>query len=92
MSPEQVRGETIDHRTDIFAFGVVLYEMLTGQCAFHRNSSAETMAAILKEDPPEIASTGEQQISPTLLRIVLRCLRKRRGPTVPVDQGPELCA
>ena len=79
MSPEQVRGETIDHRTDIFAFGVVLYEMLTGQCAFHRNSSAETMAAILKEDPPEIASTGEQQISPTLQRIVHRCLEKDAG-------------
>ena len=79
MSPEQVRGETIDHRTDIFAFGVVLYEMLTGQCAFHRNSSAETMAAILKEDPPEIANTGEQQISPTLQRIVHRCLEKDAG-------------
>jgi eukaryotic-like serine/threonine-protein kinase len=79
MSPEQVRGETIDHRTDIFAFGVVLYEMLTGQRAFHRNSSAETMAAILKEDPPEIASTGERQISPTLQRIVHRCLEKDAG-------------
>jgi eukaryotic-like serine/threonine-protein kinase len=79
MSPEQVRGETIDHRTDIFAFGVVLYEMLTGQRAFHRNSSAETMAAILKEDLPEIASTGERQISPTLQRIVHRCLEKDPG-------------
>jgi serine/threonine protein kinase len=52
MSPEQVRGTTADHRTDIFALGAILYEMLTGRRAFQRSTSAETMAAILNENPP----------------------------------------
>ncbi len=52
MSPEQVRGKTVDHRTDIFAFGAILYEMLAGKRAFHRSTSAETMTAILNDDPP----------------------------------------
>jgi len=52
MSPEQVRGQTVDHRTDIFAFGAIVYEMLTGKRAFHRSTSAETMAAILNDEPP----------------------------------------
>jgi dipeptidyl aminopeptidase/acylaminoacyl peptidase len=77
MSPEQVRGENIDHRSDIFSFGAVLYEMLAGQRAFHRNSSVETMNAILKEEPPEIA-TPERVIPPVLQRIVHRCLEKER--------------
>ena len=51
MSPEQVRGQAVDHRSDIFSFGVVLYEMLTGRRAFHGDSAVETMNAILKEDP-----------------------------------------
>src|SRR6202008_3864521 len=55
MSPEQVRGKAVDHRTDIFAFGAVLYEMISGQRAFHRDTSPETMTAILKEEPPELA-------------------------------------
>ena len=53
MSPEQVRGKTVDHRTDIFAFGAILYEMLDGKRAFQRSTSAETMTAILNDDPPE---------------------------------------
>ena len=52
MSPEQVRGKMVDHRTDIFAFGAILYEMLAGKRAFQRSTSAETMTAILNDDPP----------------------------------------
>src|SRR5271154_1521415 len=55
MSPEQVRGTAVDARTDIFAFGAVLYEMVSGQRAFRRDTAAETMTAILKEDPPELS-------------------------------------
>ncbi|HXW93058.1 MAG TPA: protein kinase [Terriglobales bacterium] len=76
MSPEQVRGDTIDHRTDIFSFGAVLYEMISGQRAFHRDTAAETMTAILKEEPPELAD-GSKIVSPTLDRIVRRCLDKQ---------------
>src|SRR4029077_15941399 len=53
MSPEQVRGEAADHRSDLFSFGAVLYEMLTGKRAFRRESDIETMMAILREEPPE---------------------------------------
>jgi eukaryotic-like serine/threonine-protein kinase len=76
MSPEQVRGEPADARTDIFALGTVLYEMFCGQRAFRRDTSAETMTAILKEDPPELSLTGKP-ISPALERIVRRCLEKK---------------
>ena len=55
MSPEQVRGQTADHRADIFAFGAILYEMLTEKRAFQKPSSPETMSAILNEDPPGIS-------------------------------------
>jgi serine/threonine protein kinase len=74
MSPEQVRGETVDARSDIFAFGVVLYEMLTGQGAFLRKTGAETMAAILKEDPPSFDSNHEIPLA--LQRILRHCLEK----------------
>jgi len=76
MSPEQVRGEAVDYRTDIFAFGSVLYEMLSGQRAFHRDTAPETMTAILKEEPPEW-STDSKIVSPALERIVRRCLEKQ---------------
>jgi Tol biopolymer transport system component len=76
MSPEQVRGGEVDHRTDIFAFGSVLYEMLSGRRAFQRDTAAETMTAILKEDSPELADSGVQ-ITPQLDRIVRRCLEKQ---------------
>src|SRR6478672_10833823 len=75
MSPEQVRGQTVDHRSDIFSFGVVLYEMLTGQRAFQGDSAVETMNAILKEDPAP-AGNGGQAMPPALDRIVLHCLEK----------------
>lgn len=76
MSPEQVRGEALDHRSDIFSFGSILYEMLTGQRAFRRETSAETMAAILKEEPAEFSLTNSL-ISSSLERIVRRCLEKQ---------------
>ncbi len=66
----------MDHRTDIFAFGAVLYEMISGQRAFHRDTGAETMTAILKEDPPDLADSA-RLVSPALDRIVRRCLEKR---------------
>ena len=75
MSPEQVRGETINHLTDIFSFGVVLYEMISGRRAFKRDSNVETMNAILKDDPPDISSIQPQTPKP-ICQIVQRCLEK----------------
>ncbi len=75
MSPEQIKGKTADARSDIFSFGAILYEMLSGKRAFHADSAGETMAAILKEDPPELSVTN-QTISPGLERIVRHCLEK----------------
>ena len=75
MSPEQVRGEAIDPRSDIFGFGAVLHEMLTGKRAFKRETSAETMTAILREEPQALSDTGGQ--APLeLQRILARCLEK----------------
>jgi Tol biopolymer transport system component len=74
MSPEQVRGDEVDARSDIFSFGTILYEMLSGRSAFSRGTSADTMAAILKEDPPATPSS----VSPGIERIVSRCLEKSR--------------
>ena len=75
MSPEQVRGERVDHRTDIFSFGAVLYEMVSAKRAFQKDSAVETMSAILKEDPPEL-SDANVAISPGIDRIIRRCLEK----------------
>jgi serine/threonine protein kinase len=75
MAPEQVRGGQIDARTDMFSFGVVLYEMLSGKRAFQRDSAPEIMTAILREDVPEFGETATP-ISPALERIVRRCLEK----------------
>jgi serine/threonine protein kinase len=75
MSPEQVRGIEVDHRSDIFVFGSILFEMLSGKRAFKRDTSAETMTAILKEDPPELTEMN-RSISPALDRIVRHCLEK----------------
>src|SRR5439155_1946566 len=75
MSPEQVRGQAVDHRSDIFSFGAILYEMLSGRRAFHGESAADTMSAILKEDPADLSDTN-QNISPTLERLVNHCLEK----------------
>jgi serine/threonine protein kinase len=75
MSPEQVRGAAVDHRSDIFSFGAVLYEMLSGRRAFHGDSAIETLNAILKEEPAEL-SKSNQDIAPSLERIVWHCLEK----------------
>jgi hypothetical protein len=75
MSPEQVRGQGADHRSDIFALGAILYEMLTGKRAFKRDSSVETMNAILKEEPPELEATVPG-LTPGLDRVVRHCLEK----------------
>jgi len=75
MAPEQVRGQGADHRSDIFALGAILYEMLTGKRAFKRDSSVETMNAILKEEPPELDATVPG-LTPGLDRVVRHCLEK----------------
>jgi Tol biopolymer transport system component len=77
MSPEQVRGQTADHRSDLFSFGAILYEMLSGRRAFHGESSVETMSAILKEDPPELTEINGS-VPPSMERIVRHCLEKNR--------------
>jgi serine/threonine protein kinase len=75
MSPEQVRGEATDGRSDIFAFGAILYEMLSGRRAFQGGSSVETLNAILKDEPAELPR-AEREVPPGLERIVRRCLEK----------------
>ena len=75
MSPEQVRGEQVDHRSDVFAFGSLLFELLTGKAPFRRGTPAETMAAVLTEDPPPL-STLLPSVPPALERVVGRCLEK----------------
>jgi eukaryotic-like serine/threonine-protein kinase len=78
MSPEQVRGKPADSRSDVFSFGAVFYEMLSGKRAFQRESAAETMTAILREEPPELVQSN-RNISPALDRIVRHCLEKSPG-------------
>ena len=75
MAPEQIRAQPVDGRTDLFAFGAVLFEMLAGTRAFQRDTSAETMTAILKEDAPDLLAS-HAQIPPSLDRIVRHCLEK----------------
>ncbi len=75
MAPEQVRGLPVDHRADVFAFGAILYEMLTGHRAFQRETPADTVSAILREDPPQQAAS--QPLSSPLARIVTRCVEKQ---------------
>ncbi len=75
MSPEQVKGLLVDARADLFSFGAVLYEMLSGRRAFQRDSAAETMAAILREEPAELAGSGVR-VPAALERIVRHCLEK----------------
>jgi eukaryotic-like serine/threonine-protein kinase len=76
MSPEQVRGQEADHRSDIFSFGVILYEMLSGRRPFSGESAVEVMNAILKEDPPELTATNSR-VPQGLERLTRRCLEKQ---------------
>jgi len=87
MSPEQVRGLPADQRSDIFSFGAVLYEMLTGRRAFRGDSAIETMSAILKEDPPELSETS-RNLPPALERIVRHCLEK--SPQLRIQSARDL--
>ncbi|HEY3170129.1 MAG TPA: protein kinase, partial [Thermoanaerobaculia bacterium] len=75
MAPEQVRGKPADARSDIFAFGAILYEMLSGKRAFHRDTAADTMSAILREEPEDLSSTN-RQVPAALDRIIHHCLEK----------------
>jgi Tol biopolymer transport system component len=77
MSPEQVRGQVADHRSDIFTLGAILYEMLAGARAFRGESGADTTTAILTAEPAALSSTATQ-VPPGLTRVVERCLEKRR--------------
>jgi len=76
MSPEQVRGQPVDHRSDLFSLGVVLYEMVTGRRAFARDTAADTMSAILKEEPADPSSPAGS-VPPALSRAIAHCLEKR---------------
>jgi serine/threonine protein kinase len=75
MSPEQVRGLPADQRSDLFSFGAVLFEMLTGRRAFKGTTAADTMSAILREDPTE-KEQASADVGAGLLRVVRRCLEK----------------
>ena len=77
MSPEQVRGLPVDPRSDIFSLGAVLYELLSGRKAFKKDTASDTIAAILKEEPPELTQSG-RNVSPALDHIVRHCLEKDR--------------
>jgi serine/threonine-protein kinase len=77
MSPEQVRGLPVDDRSDIFSFGTILYELLSGRKAFRRDSASETMAAIMRDEPPELSESG-MSVPPSLDHIVKHCLEKSR--------------
>ena len=75
MSPEQLRGQSVDHRSDLFAFGVILYEMLSGRRAFAGPSAADTLSAILYQEPPELTDPG-------INGLVCRCLKKDPGQRI----------
>jgi TolB-like protein/tetratricopeptide (TPR) repeat protein len=77
MSPEQVRGLPVDHRSDIFSFGAILYELLSGNRAFNRPTASDTMAAVLRDEPPELLESG-RNVSFVLDQIVRHCLEKER--------------
>ena len=79
MSPEQVRGAEVDARSDLFAFGALLYEMLSGEPAFRRETGVETLHAVLKEPAPRLHGPGLGAAGPVLQRVLDRCLAKAPG-------------
>jgi two-component system, LytTR family, response regulator len=90
MSPEQVRGQGVDPRSDIFSFGSVLFEMLSGVCAFRRETGVETLHAVLKEPSPRLSSVGLGGTVPEIERVIERCLAK--DPAQRYAGVPELLA
>ena len=94
MSPEQARGRSVDHRSDQFAFGAILYELATGQQAFRRDSPAQTLAAIIEDAPPPIAQRSPGLPAPLRWLIETRCLAKDPGEryAATVDLARELRA
>src|SRR3954453_440759 len=82
MSPEQAEGRKLDARSDLFSFGAILYEMLSGRRAFHEGSPAATFAAVINKDPNPLTSSTPGALSPELERLVSRCLRKDPGQRV----------
>src|SRR5258708_38576845 len=78
MSPEQLRGKAVDHRSDIFSVGAILYEMLTGRRAFRGETEVDTITAVLKEDPPEI-HLEEASVPVSFQQVVRHCLEKEPG-------------
>jgi TolB-like protein/tetratricopeptide (TPR) repeat protein len=89
MSPEQLRGQPVDARSDLFSFGAVLFEMLSGRRAFAGESMAETMTAILTAQPPELSRLA-RAVPPALERLVRDCLRKDRDERI--QSAGEICA
>ncbi len=77
MSPEQARGLPVDHRSDIFSLGAILYELFSGRRAFKKDTPGDTLAAIIRDEPPELTATG-RNVSPALDHIVKHCLEKDR--------------
>jgi Tol biopolymer transport system component len=78
MSPEQVRGRPVDHCSDVFSFGAILYELLSGRTAFKRDTASDTMAGIMRDEPPDLSESG-RNILPALDYIVRHCLEKEPG-------------
>src|SRR5439155_23084854 len=76
MAPEQLRGGVVDHRSDLFNLGAVLYEMLTGQPPFRGKSTSEVSSAILNDDPIEATQADSDKFDPALARLLCRCLEK----------------
>jgi serine/threonine protein kinase/Tol biopolymer transport system component len=88
MSPEQAEGRKVDARSDLFSFGAILYEMLSGGRAFHEETPAGTFAAVIHKDPKPLASATRAALPPELEELVSRCLRK--DPAQRVQRASDL--